>query len=226
MCYVQSAQYKLSQYKPACTRGLWHLTTVRTCARPWPKAQRSGFVAFFSLYMQVSVFEQYSVIYLFLKLLYFLHSHCQLSPAISVEFRTWGVLLLCIISDETCLWVEVCEWKASGTERVSVLLRGYHSCKPSTCGMVSSYCHATLLYVLSITIHYFREMKLFMYLFICFIFICCCFVCPNLDYPFRCSAAEHLDLTCVFFMLLLQLNDSVARNMKMTERGKSETLKV
>lgn len=155
--------------------------------------------------MQVSVFEQYSVIYLFLKLLYFLHSHCQLSPEISVEFRTWGVLLLCITSDKTCLWVEVCEWKASGTVRVSVLLRGYHSCKPSTCGMVSSYCHATLLYVLSNTIHYFREMKLFMYLFICFIFICCCFVCPNLDYPFRCSAAEHLDLTCVFFMLCFNL---------------------
>lgn len=42
-------------------------------------------------------------------------------------------------------------------------------------------CQATLLYVVSDTVHYFREIKLFMYLFTCFIFICFCIMCLNPD---------------------------------------------
>lgn len=47
-------------------------------------------------------------------------------------------------------------------------------------------CQATLLYVVSDTVHYFREIKLFMYLFNCFIFICCCIMCLVPDQLFRC----------------------------------------
>lgn len=81
----------------------------------------------------------------FLKLLYFLPSHCQLSLANLVEFRgSVKIWLLCITSDETCwycmcLWAEGSEWRASGSERTS------HSCNPST-----SY----LLYVVFDTINF------------------------------------------------------------------------
>lgn len=89
-----------------------------------------------------------------------------------------------------------------------------------------SYRHATLLYVLSDTTHYFRELKLFMYLFFCFIYLCCCFVCPQPWLPVQvwCSRAFR---SCVRFLnATCQLNDSVARNSKTTKRSKSETLKV
>lgn len=85
--HLQLQTEVLSQHKPACTRGRWHSTTVRTCAWLWPKAQRSCFVAFFSSCVQGFCFWKIFCILTFLKLLYFLPSHCQLSLAVSVEFN-------------------------------------------------------------------------------------------------------------------------------------------
>lgn len=79
-----------------------------------------------------------------------------------------------------CEWTVLSEWPPDH-EGGSVLLG-----KPSARGTAVSYCQATLLYVDSDTIHYFREMKLFMYLFICLIFMCCCFVRLS---PDSCGAA-------------------------------------
>lgn len=104
------------------------------------------------------------------------------------------ILLLCITSDETCLYFYVfvsggvlseAPLNQKGVQCCLVVL--CHPSKPSTHGTnILSYCQA-LLYMLSDKMHYFREIQLFMYLFICFIFKCCCFVHLSPDYLFRCG---------------------------------------
>lgn len=60
--------------------------------------------------------------------------------------------------------------------------------RQTTHGVVLSWRHATLLYVVSGPRHFFREIKLFMHLFTCCIFICCWFVRLNSDFPFGCRS--------------------------------------
>lgn len=165
----------------------WHLTTVRTCAWLCPKALRSCFVAFFHCTCKVSVLENYSnfskAFLLSSQSLPIITCHFLWSP----ELR-WNLFILYVFVSGG-VWVKGL-WIRKGKSLLQTLL---------------SYCQATLLYVVSDTILYFREMKLFMYLWICFIFICCFFVCLNPGYQFRCGAAEHLDLTCVFCVHLVNL---------------------
>lgn len=168
--------------KPACTRQRWHLTTVRTCAWLWPKARRSCFVAFFSLYVQGFCFGKLFCTLTFLKILYFLPSHCQLSFAIYVSskygdrHKAVRILLLYITSDETCLycmslWVGGFWVKDLWIRDRFIAAYRQSLLQPSTHGTILSHCQATLLYMVSDTIHYFREMKLFVFIHLFYIYM-------------------------------------------------------
>lgn len=175
--------------KPACTTRRWCLTTVRTRAWLWPKARRPCFVAFSSLYMQVFVFEKWFCTLTFLKILYFLRSHCQLSFAIYLS-SLYGVLtqsskdfiaILNLRWNLFILYVFVSgggggrsEWRTSGTETGSSLLQTLHTWHnldllpghPAICGFWyhSLFQGNEIIYV---------------YSFVLYLYIALCFLAPN-----------------------------------------------
>ena len=131
--------------KAACTRWRWHLTTVTTRARLWPRARRSSFVAFLFLHMQG--FWEIFCIPTFIKLLYFLPKHCQRSLAICVDSEHGvRILLLCVTSDEAylyCMCLLVVVLGGLGVAFIQSLLWSLHTFQglvllpshPAVCGV-------------------------------------------------------------------------------------------